>query len=49
VQLVVYYSIVVLAQLYRLGIGLIDEHVTFEEQERGLKEYLAGVSLALQI
>jgi hypothetical protein len=49
VHLVVYYATVVLAQLDRLGIGLIDEHVTLEEQERGLKENLAGVSLALQI
>jgi hypothetical protein len=49
VQLVVYDTIVVLAQLDRLGIGLIDEHVTLKEQERGLKENLAGVSLALQI
>jgi len=49
VQLVVYYSIVVLAQLYRLGIGLIDKHVSLEEQERGLKENFARVSLALQI
>jgi hypothetical protein len=49
VQLVVYDAIVVLAQLYRLGIGLIYEHVSLEEQERGLKENLARVSLALQI
>jgi hypothetical protein len=49
VKLVVYDTVIVLSQLDGLGIGLIDEHVSLEEQERGLKEYLAGVSLALEI
>jgi hypothetical protein len=47
VQLVVYDTVIVLAQLHCLGIGLIDEHVFLEEQERGLKENLTGVSLPL--
>ena len=48
-KLVVYDTVIVLAQLDGLGIGLIDEHVSLEEQERGLKENLTRVSLALQI
>ena len=48
-KLVIYDTVIVLAQLNGLGIGLIDEHVSLEEQERGLKEYLARVSLALKI
>jgi hypothetical protein len=49
VKLVVYDTVIVLAQLDSLSIGLIDEHVSLEEQERRLKENLAGVSLALKI
>ena len=48
-KLVVYDTVIVLSQLDGLGIGLIDEHVSLEEQERGLKENFARVSLALQI
>jgi len=49
VQLIVYDTVIVLAQLDCLGIGLIYEHVSLEVQERGLKEYLTGVPLALKI
>ena len=38
---IVYDTVIVLAQLDGLGIGLIDEHVSLEEQERGLKENFA--------